>query len=103
MYYAKTDAVVLVVDSVEPARFASVRTELMKLISHPDLARACLLVMANKQDLQGAMPAEDIANALSLPTITTHSWTVQGCSALTQQGIREGFDWLAEKVQAKSA
>jgi signal recognition particle receptor subunit beta len=71
----------------------------MKMLAHPDLAKAAILIFANKQDLQGALPPEKIAEALELTMITRHQWRIQPCSALTQQGLSDGMSWIASQVQ----
>lgn len=100
MYYAKTDAVILVVDSTEPERFSTVRDELIKMLGHPDLANAPVLIFANKQDLSGALRAEEVVASIGVPEVAGHErpWTVMPCSALTQQGLAEGMAWIAERV-----
>jgi ADP-ribosylation factor-like protein 3 len=45
-----------------------------------------LLVLANKQDLQFALEAEEIMNNLTLMEIKDRTWTIQACSAVTKEG-----------------
>lgn len=49
-HYARTDAVIFVVDAADPLRLVVARDELELLVAHPDLAarRVPLLVLANK-------------------------------------------------------
>lgn len=42
--------------------------------------------MANKQDMKGSMTAAEISQCLTLDSITTHTWHVQACCALTGEG-----------------
>jgi len=51
------------------------------------LAKVPLLVYANKQDLQFAVEAEEILNALKLSEIKERTWNIQACSALTKEGL----------------
>ena len=48
-YYDEAHAVVYVVDSADAARLAESKAALDKVLSHPDIAYAPLLVLANKQ------------------------------------------------------
>src|SRR5690606_17502375 len=57
IYYANTQAIILVVDSTDRNRIEIVKKELFKLISHHDLKNVKILVYANKQDVKGAMSA----------------------------------------------
>ena len=68
-----------------------------------DLRHACLLVLANKQDIQGSRNAGEIAQDLSLHKILTHEWQIQSCCALTGAGLREGLSWIAGRIKARSA
>lgn len=103
LYYSGTDAVIFVVDSAEPSRFATARRELHVLLSHESLKDACLLVFANKQDLQEAMPVADTIDALGLAAITTRRWTVVGCSAVTQRGLQEGMSWISQQLTGENS
>ncbi len=98
LYYKSTDAVIFVVDSSEPGRFSLAKKELHLLMQHPELSRACVLVFANKQDIQGAIPVEHVIEALDLRQFGGRAWTVQPCSAVTQHGLSEGMQWVAEHM-----
>lgn len=58
-----------------------------------DLQNAAILVLANKQDIKGSMTAAEISQCLTLDSITTHSWHVQGCCALTGEGWAHTSIW----------
>lgn len=73
-YYIGAHAIVLVVDSLDRERLATVRDELAALTTNDELRRACLLVLANKQDLHGAMSAVDITQELKLHLNKEHAW-----------------------------
>ena len=59
-YYVGAHAVVLVIDSMDRERLPLVRDELAAITANDELRRAVLLVLANKQDVQGAMSPMDI-------------------------------------------
>ena len=100
-YYVGAHAVVLVVDSLDRERLHLVRDELNLLTSNEELRRACLLVLANKQDMDGAMNAGEIAQQLKLHTNKDASWQIMPCSTKTGAGLFEGFDWLAHTLRNK--
>lgn len=52
-YYEKTDGLVWVVDSVDVIRMEDCRKELHELLQEEKVAGATLLVLANKQDIEG--------------------------------------------------
>lgn len=59
-YFESTDGLVWVVDSADRMRMDACRDELEILLKEERLAGATLLVLANKQDLPGALSAQEI-------------------------------------------
>jgi small GTP-binding protein len=59
-YFESTDGLVWVVDSADRMRLDACREELNVLLLEERLAGATLLVLANKQDLPGALSAQEI-------------------------------------------
>eukprot|EP00276_Gloeochaete_wittrockiana_P008168 CAMPEP_0184651936 /NCGR_PEP_ID=MMETSP0308-20130426/9599_1 /TAXON_ID=38269 /ORGANISM="Gloeochaete witrockiana, Strain SAG 46.84" /LENGTH=171 /DNA_ID=CAMNT_0027086503 /DNA_START=198 /DNA_END=710 /DNA_ORIENTATION=+ len=92
-YFEQTDGLVWVVDCVDKRRLEDCKAELHKLLMQERLAGASLLVFANKQDLPGALSAADIVEILELNSIVTRHWHIQGCSAITGEGLVDGIDW----------
>jgi ADP-ribosylation factor-like protein 2 len=85
-YFEATDAIVWVVDSADVVRMAACRVELETVLNEERLAGASLLVLANKQDLAGALDAGAIASLLGLDTDAIgrkRHWLVVPCSAVT--------------------
>ncbi|VEL39829.1 unnamed protein product [Protopolystoma xenopodis] len=60
----------------------------MDLLSEDKLAGVPLLVLANKQDLLNAAPANEISRGLDLVSIRDRPWQIQACSAVTGEGIQ---------------
>ena len=121
-YFEKTDALVWVVDSTDVARLQDCKNELDVILKEEKLVDASLLVLANKQGVEGAMSGRDIAEALGLVSIgssnsvsvsssevlsgmTSNSskrrWRVQKCSATTGDGILDGFEFITEDVGSR--
>lgn len=81
------------------------------------LAGASLLILANKQDLPGALTAEQIREVglvpwpvalshrwlqvLELDAIVSHHWKIQGCSAVTGENLLEGMDWVVDDIASR--
>jgi len=65
-YFERTDGVVWVVDSSDLARLRDARRELESLLGEERLAGATLLVLANKQDVAGALGLAAVSAALGL-------------------------------------
>lgn len=95
-------------------RMDACKNEMNVLLQEERLAGATLLVLANKQDLPGALSAQEIKDVraklqkiyrkstkstyfqqiLELDKITTHHWSVIGVSAVTGDKLLNAIDWL---------
>jgi ADP-ribosylation factor-like protein 5B len=102
-YYGGADAVIVVVDSTDRARAGVAKGELFALLADARVARAPVLVLANKQDAAGAMGVPELTAALSLHSVQRHDWHVQASCALTGEGLAEGLEWVAARVAAGGA
>lgn len=61
IYNEQTDGVIWVIDSADKRRLGDCAEELRTILQQEKLAGASLLIFANKQDLPGALPADEIA------------------------------------------
>ncbi|CAG8450998.1 6855_t:CDS:2 [Ambispora leptoticha] len=92
-YYANTDAVIYVVDSVDRDRINTAREELHAMLEEEELRESALLVFANKQDMDGAMSVTEVSDSLRLDTLKNRQWTIYKTSAVKGDGLTEGLDW----------
>ena len=60
------------------------------------------LVLANKQDVVGAMSTEEIIDQFELQEVSENTWGIYGISAKTGAGIENAFDWLIDNVRLKN-
>ena len=65
------------------------------MIGDAELQNSLILVLANKQDLAGAMSVSEVTEKLGLHAIRHRHWYVQACCATAGHGLYEGLDWLA--------
>ncbi|KAF8334917.1 GTP-binding protein [Cantharellus anzutake] len=100
-YFEQTDALVWVVDSSDRLRMQDCKEELHSLLQEDRLAGASLIVLANKQDLNGAMTDAEIKEALDLRSIRTHNWKIMPCSAITGQNVAEAVGWVVNDVAGR--
>jgi small GTP-binding protein len=98
VYYMNTDAVVFVIDSQDDEYFEESKAEFHKLLKNSNLKNAILLIFANKQDLPGAKPVNQIIEDYELNTIKNHMWFIQPCSAVKGEGLINGIKWLSEQL-----
>ena len=82
---------IYVIDSADKERLPKARTYLHRVLTDKDLKDAPILVMANKQDKEGAMSAEEVFKELNLEQVEKKDLCLQGCSAMTGDGIWEGI------------
>eukprot|EP00873_Tetraselmis_striata_P037504 jgi/Tetstr1/457768/TSEL_044313.t1 len=100
-YYEQTDGMVWVVDSADVRRLQDCRQELHNLLKEEKLAGATLLIFSNKQDLPGALSAEEIEKELDLGSMGARHWRIVGCSAVTGEGLLDGFDWVVNDIRSR--
>ncbi len=82
-------------------RLQDCKAELHALLKEERLAGATLLILANKQDIAGALSVEAIQQALDLPNLGRRHFKVQGCSPVTGVGVQEGFDWVVKDISQR--
>lgn len=57
-----------------------------------------MLVLANKQDMPGALSPQEIHEVLDLDQIKTHHWIIVGVSAVTGEKLLYAVDWLIDDI-----
>jgi len=75
-YYSDTDILIWVIDSSDNTTLEESIEELKKLISDPDLKFCPVILMANKQDLHGALNKEEIIQRFQLEEVNDRKWAV---------------------------
>ena len=98
-YFSGTDAIIYVVDSNDPERFEESRKVLFGVLDEDILEGKPLLVFANKHDLPQAQPVSTICEKLHLNSIKNREWFCQTACAINGDGLYEGLDWLAKKLE----
>ncbi|XP_076450068.1 ADP-ribosylation factor 6-like [Babylonia areolata] len=96
-YFTGTQGLVFVVDSADHGRISEAERELSRIISDPEMKDVSVLIFANKEDLQGAMGPEAVENKLTC--LRGRHFHLQASCAVTGEGVREGFTWLASQHQ----
>ncbi|EPY24443.1 Arf/Sar family, other [Strigomonas culicis] len=97
-YYQNTNGVIFVVDSSDTDRIGDAKQELESLLQNEELKNAVLLVFANKQDAPNALSTTAVTEKMELSKHRNRVWYIQGCCALTAQGLFEGLDWLSQNI-----
>jgi len=97
-YYANTDAIIYVVDSADRDRLAISRQELNLMLQEDELKSAVLVVMANKQDMEGAMSVAEIHSALGLESLRNRTFQIFKTSAIRGEGLDSAMLFLSESL-----
>merc|ERR1712070_1044575 len=100
-YYADTSGIIYVVDSSDSERVGTSGEALNSMLAEEELAGVPVCILANKQDLPGALPPEKIAEQLGLTAIKNRPWAIFKCSAVKNEGVNEGLDWIATSITGK--
>ncbi|KAM6096454.1 ADP-ribosylation factor-like protein 13B isoform 3-T4 [Chlamydotis macqueenii] len=102
-YYAESHGVIFVVDSSDVARMGETREAMREVLNSPKISGKPMLVLANKQDREGALSEADIIEVLSLEKLANEHkclCQIEPCSAIMGYGkkmdksIKKGFCWL---------
>ncbi len=95
-YYGDAHALVFVFDGCDPDRLPEAQRELERLLHDPELADAPLLLMANKQDVPGAMKCESLTSVFATDPAPKRLVRLQNLTAMGGNGVREGLLWLTQ-------
>ncbi|KAF7669206.1 hypothetical protein LDENG_00233360 [Lucifuga dentata] len=106
-YYSESHGVVFVVDSSDVQRVQETRETMAEVLQHPRIAGKPVLVLANKQDQEGALAEVDIIESLSLEKLVNENkchCQIEPCSAVlgygkkTDKSIKNGLNWLLNNI-----
>lgn len=104
-YSKEANGVAYVVDSSDPSRLPQAAEELKKLffgdkkkksLIVPDIP---LLVLANKQDLEGAVGIDRITKELELRDLPVRNYKVLPTVATEGNNVHEGLKWMVDQLK----
>lgn len=102
-YYQDTAGLLFVVDCWDRTRLNEARRELERVLKNEHLRGLPVVILANKQDKDGALTATDLTEKFNLrKTCSNRDWFVQPCSGKTGAGLPEGFRRMALLVETTS-
>lgn len=102
-YYAESYGVIFVVDSSDEERMEETKETMSEVLRHPRISGKPILVLANKQDKEGALGEADVIECLSLEKLVNEHkclCQIEPCSAVLAYGkkidksIKKGLYWL---------
>jgi len=89
-YYAEAHGMIFVIDSADPRRFEEARHAFETIRSHEQLRGMPVMILANKQDLPGALRVDDIESSLGFRGLGEGKFRVQPASCLTWYAALQG-------------
>ncbi|NXV42711.1 ARL11 protein, partial [Uria aalge] len=98
-YLEDTSTLVFVFDSTDTARLPEAAAALEEALSHPSMAGVPVLLLANKQEVPGALAPAELGQMLQRGRLVERRWVLWGCSAHTGQGLQEALAILGELLQ----
>ncbi|KAH1165615.1 ADP-ribosylation factor-like protein 14 [Mauremys mutica] len=91
-YFENADGLVYVVDSTDKQRLEDSKKEFELLLKNEFVKNVPIVLLANKQDLPGALNAEEITRKFNMHKhCSDRNWYVQPCCAITGEGLAEAF------------
>lgn len=94
-FYQDTNALIFVIDSTDVSRLSEARCELCDVLLDERMSQVPLLVLANKQDMNGALSSSMIVELMGLNRLEGRAWRIQECSTLTGHGsFQNVIEWI---------
>ncbi|KAJ7425625.1 ADP-ribosylation factor-like protein 14 [Willisornis vidua] len=90
------DGLLYVVDSSDKRRLEESRKEFELILKNESTKNVPVVVLANKQDLPGALNAEEITRRFKMKKYCSdRTWYVQPCCGITGEGLRVALERVA--------
>ncbi|KFP01308.1 ADP-ribosylation factor-like 13B, partial [Calypte anna] len=106
-YYAESYGVIFVVDSSDIERMEETKQAMIEVLNSPKISGKPVLVLANKQDREGALSEADVIESLSLEKLVNEHKclcqiepcsAVMGCGKKIDKSIKNGLYWLLHTI-----
>lgn len=102
-FYQNAGAIVFVVDSADQERLNEAQRELERTLRNDELRGRPLILLANKQDVDGALNVTEMKDRFNMKKICQErDCFVQPCSASTGFGVEEAFKRVVQVVKLPS-
>ncbi|KAM6212291.1 ADP-ribosylation factor-like protein 11 [Sarcoramphus papa] len=98
-YLEDTNTLIFVLDSTDTTRLPEAVAALEEALNHPSMAGVPVLLLANKQEVPGALAPAELGERLRQGRLAGRRWVLRGCSAHTGQGLQEAMAILGELLR----
>jgi ADP-ribosylation factor 1/2 len=99
-YFDQAKALIYVVDCSDNERVLLAAQELQRVINHPDMQGAVVLVLANKRDM-ATMNLEELRQKLEISELK-RNWAIYPITAIkehAESGLPAAMEWLIENIE----
>lgn len=100
-YFEETDGLVWVVDSADESRLQESCDELASLVAAEKLQHASVLVLANKRDLDAALPMEELAKKLGVGAERQGLHVAPADCRAGGEDLLRAMEWLIDDIAAR--
>jgi ADP-ribosylation factor-like protein 8 len=100
-YCRGVNAIVFVVDAADQQRLETAKNELHVLLEKPQLHGIPVLVLGNKNDLEGALTAEQLIEQMGLAGVTTQQVSCYSISAKNKVNLDITVNWLIQQSRRR--
>jgi len=97
-YTRATDGIIFVLDAADCETLDEAKLELHRTMQYQDNINTPLLVLANKQDLPGALTRGEVEHALGIRQLRSEVVGVEPCCAVTGDGLHAGVEQLHQLI-----
>ena len=98
-YSKGAEAIVFVIDSSDRESMEEAKMELTQVTKYPEMSRLPILILANKQDLPGAIDVTDLYKLLNLKDLSTLRLCRIICTcAITGDGLDEALECIYQMI-----
>ncbi|NXS57533.1 ARL14 protein, partial [Brachypteracias leptosomus] len=102
-FLENADGLLYVVDSSDKRRLEESKKEFALILKNEFLKSVPVMVLANKQDLPGALNAEELTRRFNMKKYCSdRNWYVQPCCAVTGEGLSETLQRLTAFTKQRS-
>ncbi|XP_067651643.1 ADP-ribosylation factor 6-like [Haliotis asinina] len=98
-YYPNTQGLIYVVDSADRLRMKEARAEFHGIFTSPEMEGVPVVVIANKQDLPGALKPSEVAEELAMSDLKNRKWHIHGACAPNGEGLFESMQEMSRLVK----
>lgn len=104
-YYSKAHGVIFVIDSSDRSRLRDSKLAFDRMIENKELEGVPLLVVCNKQDVEGAMSVQEVKAVFneSAYKLGMRDCKVENTSAVSGTNLSTGLEWIAHCVKRNKA